>query len=75
MRNSSGPLGHGLGTGIAAIDMTTHRVTRLTMAGTDTNYAGFGHPEYAQRHELVQYLSYYQQSTYQLRLVKVVFDD
>lgn len=29
----SGPLGHGLGTGIAALDMRTRQVTRLTVTG------------------------------------------
>jgi hypothetical protein len=48
-------------------DIDTHN------AGSGTNYAGFGHPEYAQRRGLVQYLTYYQQATYQLHVVKVVF--
>ncbi|MFG1925920.1 DUF4185 domain-containing protein [Cryptosporangium sp. NPDC048952] len=44
-------------------------------AGGGTNYAGFAHPEYAEKDGLVQYLSYYQQATYQQRLVRIVFDD
>lgn len=47
--------------------------TETDKGGSGTNYAGFGHPEYAQRRGLVQYLTYYQQGTYQLRLVEVVF--
>ncbi|EXG81103.1 DUF4185 domain-containing protein [Cryptosporangium arvum] len=44
-------------------------------AGSGTNYAGFAHPEYAEDDGLVQYLSYYQASTYQQRLLRLVFDD
>lgn len=41
--------------------------------GWGTNYAAYGHPEYAERDGLVEYLSYYQQSTGGQRLVKVTF--
>ena len=51
----------------------------FTLANTDgaggTNYAGFAHPEYAEDDGLVQYLSYYQATTYQQRLIRVAFDD
>jgi hypothetical protein len=41
--------------------------------GTSSNYAAFGHPEYAERDGMVQYISYYQASTGALRLVKIAF--
>lgn len=44
-------------------------------AGGGANYAGFAHPEYAEKDGLVQYFTYYQATTYQQRLVRVVFDD
>ncbi|SHN20020.1 DUF4185 domain-containing protein [Cryptosporangium aurantiacum] len=50
-------------------------VTETDNAGAGTNYAAFAHPEYAEDDGRIQYLSYYQQATYQQRLVRVVFDD
>ncbi|MFB9323574.1 DUF4185 domain-containing protein [Cryptosporangium minutisporangium] len=50
-------------------------VAETDNAGAGTNYAGFAHPEYAEQDGLVQYFSYYQQATYQQRLIRVEFDD
>ncbi|WP_344647336.1 hypothetical protein [Cryptosporangium japonicum] len=46
----------------------------FTTRGADINYAGFGHPEYAERDGLVQYLTYFQADTGDLRLVKVTLE-
>jgi hypothetical protein len=47
---------------------------RQTGAGrSGPNYAAYGHPEYAERGGLVQYMSYYQVATGAQRLVKVTF--
>lgn len=51
-------------------------VFRLRATPTDAetpNYAAFGHAEYAERDGLVQYVSYYQGTTGDQRLVKVTF--
>jgi hypothetical protein len=42
-------------------------------AGGGTNYAAYGHTEYAENDGLVQYMSYYQGGTGAQRLVKVTF--
>ncbi|SHN47039.1 protein of unknown function [Cryptosporangium aurantiacum] len=47
----------------------------LTTRGKGINYAGFGHPEFAERDGLVQYLTYFQADTGAQRLVKVTFAD
>ncbi|TQS46810.1 DUF4185 domain-containing protein [Cryptosporangium phraense] len=48
----------------------------FTIADTDAgaygaNYAAFAHPEYAQRNGLIQYVTYYQQSTGAQRLLRI----
>ncbi|EXG81799.1 DUF4185 domain-containing protein [Cryptosporangium arvum] len=46
----------------------------FTTRGADVNYAGFGHPEYAERDDLVQYVTYFQADTGDLRLVKLTLE-
>ena len=41
--------------------------------GTGTNYAAFAHPEYAKQNGLVEYVSYYQTSSGNQRLVQITF--
>ena len=41
--------------------------------GTGTNYAAFAHPEYAEEDGLVEYVSYYQTSSGNQRLVQLTF--
>jgi hypothetical protein len=41
--------------------------------GPIPNYAAYGHPEYAERDGLVQYVTYYQRSTGALHVVRVTF--
>jgi hypothetical protein len=41
-----------------------------TKGGSSSNYALFGHPEYAQKNGLVQYLSYFNPSTGEQRLIR-----
>ncbi|MFG1927052.1 DUF4185 domain-containing protein [Cryptosporangium sp. NPDC048952] len=43
----------------------------FTTRGAGINYAGFSHPEYAEQDGLVQYLTYFQADTGDLRLVKL----
>jgi hypothetical protein len=51
----------------------THPLTDTESGGTQPNYALFGHAEYAEEGGLLQYLSYFQPATGQLRLVRVTF--
>ncbi|GAA3192112.1 hypothetical protein GCM10010532_008580 [Dactylosporangium siamense] len=44
-----------------------------TAGGTANNYALFGHPEYARRDGLVQYLSYFHPDSGEQRLVRLTF--
>ncbi|GAA3398054.1 DUF4185 domain-containing protein [Cryptosporangium minutisporangium] len=46
----------------------------LKTRGKGINYAGFGHPEFAEENGRVQYLTYFQADTGAQRLVKVRFD-
>ncbi|TQS44747.1 DUF4185 domain-containing protein [Cryptosporangium phraense] len=49
------------------------RIAETDSAGGGVNYAGFAHPEYAEKNGLVQYFSYYQERTYQQRIIRVEF--
>jgi RNA polymerase sigma factor (sigma-70 family) len=45
-----------------------------TVAGSSNNYALFAHPEYAEQHGLVEYLSYFRPSDGSQHLVRLAFD-
>ncbi|MFI5952522.1 DUF4185 domain-containing protein [Cryptosporangium sp. NPDC051539] len=49
-------------------------IAETDSAGGGANYAGFAHPEFAEKDGRVQYFSYYQAKTYQQRIIRVEFD-
>ena len=52
---------------------TAHDVLATATGGSGTNYAAYGHTEFAEGDGLVQYVSYFQPSSGAQRLVKVSF--